>query len=84
MAMASGLAPIATPFYYARQALRGQRGLLMDFASPSSFAMQANRLVGSRALRQNVSRLASAHMRSAAWARVGQQYAAMLQRVRER
>ena len=36
MAMAAGLAPIATPFYYAKTVLRSGRGQLMEFRSAAS------------------------------------------------
>jgi len=79
MAMACGLAPIATPFYYAKHILRGHRGLLMDFRNAESFVTQASKYLADPSLRANVSARASEYMRKLSWAEVGKQYALTLQ-----
>ena len=74
MAMACGLAPIATPFDYAKTVLQSGRGVFMRFRNSDSFKHAASYYLEHPGARKNAGARSAEFMRKMAWPAVGARY----------
>ncbi|MBN1458981.1 MAG: glycosyltransferase family 4 protein [Armatimonadetes bacterium] len=80
-AVAAGKAIISTAYLHARFLLGGERGLLVDFASPASIAEAARRILDAPELQADLERKTRAYGRRLLWGEVGARYRSLLREV---
>lgn len=80
-ALGCGRAIVSTPYVYAAEALAEGRGLLAEFDSPESIARCVLLYLDDPKFRADVQARATAYGHAMAWPRVGERYAAMLERI---
>ena len=73
-ALALGKAVVSTPFWYAREMLADDRGLMAPFGQPDAFASAIRRLIEDDKLRSSVRTKAYEQGRSMIWPRVAERY----------
>lgn len=81
-ALGSGKAVISTPYWYARELLAGDRGILVPWRDGASIAAEVNGLFDDDARRRSLSERAAAYGRSMAWPVVARSYASTFERAR--
>ncbi len=80
-AVAAGRAIISSPYLHARFLLGGDRGLLVDFASPEAIAEAALCVLGAPELQAQLESRTRAYGQSLLWAEVGERYRELLREV---
>jgi glycosyltransferase involved in cell wall biosynthesis len=81
-AVGSGKAVISTPYWYARELLADERGLLVPWRDPDAIATAIVGLLGDEARRSAMSARAAAYGRDMAWPAVGKSYVRTFERAR--
>ncbi len=83
-AMGAGKAIISTPFWYAREMLRDNRGILCDFGNSDQFASAIIRLLDDELERNTIRKNAYQFSRNAVWSKVATDYVSLFNEVIER
>lgn len=73
-AMSSGRAVVSTPFLHAKDAVTPERGLLVEFKNPKSFADAIIKILSNPSLKENMERNAYAYTRRMTWPNVAESY----------
>jgi glycosyltransferase involved in cell wall biosynthesis len=73
-AIGAGKACISTPYLYARDALRDNRGMFVRFKSSNDIAEKVNMLLGTPSLRQSIELNAYTYSRAWEWENIGNSY----------
>jgi glycosyltransferase involved in cell wall biosynthesis len=81
-ALGAGKAIISTPYWYAAEALKDGRGMLVPFESPAAIATAAIALLDDDEARQAMRERAYLYARPMVWKRVAQSYMAAMLRAR--
>lgn len=81
-AIALGKAVVSTPFWYARELLADNCGLLVPFGQAEGFATAVRRLIDDDGLRSEIRTNAYARGRAMVWPRVAEQYLDVFSAVR--
>jgi glycosyltransferase involved in cell wall biosynthesis len=82
IALGAGKAIISTPYWYARELLADDRGIIVPFDDPNAIAQAALALLENDALRHAMRKKAYLHARGTTWQRTAQAYMASFQRAR--
>jgi glycosyltransferase involved in cell wall biosynthesis len=77
-ALGAGKAIISTPYLHAAEVLAGERGLLVDFRSPTDLAVMTLRILSDPHLKARLEQNAYAYGHETAWPRVGQRMLSVL------
>ncbi|KGE13359.1 glycosyltransferase family 4 protein [Sphingobacterium deserti] len=77
-AVGAGAAVISTPYWYAKDLLANDRGLLFDFKNETALANQINMLLDDPLVLAKYRRNAAAYGRLISWKNVGRQYYELL------
>ncbi len=83
-AMGAGKAIISTPFWYAKEMLRDNRGILCDFGNSEQFADAIIRLLDDELERNTIRKNAYQFSRNAVWSKVATDYVSLFNEVFER
>lgn len=73
-ALGAGKACISTPYAYAKEVLRGSRGILVDFKDSRGLGKAFLRLISNPQLRQKISKRAYQSARKMIWSSVGESH----------
>jgi len=73
-AMGAGRAVISTPFLHAKELVNGDRGKLVEFENPDSFAKAINTILGDHNLRKRMAMNAYHYTRAMTWPNVALAY----------
>lgn len=73
-AIGAGKACVSTPYLYARDALRDDRGMFVRFRSSNDFAEKINQLIVDPSLRQSLELNAYTYSRAWLWENIGNSY----------
>jgi glycosyltransferase involved in cell wall biosynthesis len=80
--LGAGKAIISTPYWYAEEILKQERGILVPFNDPEALAMQVNNLLDNEAARHAMRKRAYIFGRSMIWPRVVERYRESFERAR--
>lgn len=73
-AIGAGRACVSTPYLYAKDALRHERGLLVPFKSPKAIANAINRVLSDKKLREKLEKNAYEYSRAWVWPKIAESY----------
>lgn len=80
-AMSAGKPVVSTPFWYAKEMLAGDRGVLFDFNDSEQLAQKIIALLNDEEKRMAISQNALAFSSQCYWPHIGEQYIALLQQL---
>ncbi len=82
IALGAGKAIISTPYWYAKELLAEDRGVLVPFSNPDSIAGAVNHLLDNDGERHAMRKRAYLHSRETIWSKTARKYMASFQRAR--
>jgi glycosyltransferase involved in cell wall biosynthesis len=80
-AMGAGKAIVSTEYLHAKEALSGDRGLLVGFRNPAQLSAAVNSILGDPVLKRNLEAAAFDYAKDMAWPRAGERWGNLLHEV---